>query len=265
MTAPELVRLLVQCGVREASITDHDALGAYPEALGIVPESVLRILPGIEVDAEVDGQEVHIIGLGVSTGPSGLRDHIDRVQQQRRVRIAAEIDEINRLLGPGTLERAEVMAPVRQTLMRPHLIRPLLARGHFPGPDAEARYRAAQHWLHQNVRPGARVCRPGAAEAIALIRAAGGRSFLAHPGYCVARGLVLEDVLRRLRAEHLDGVEAEYAYFKPFSPEFPDRPAQESMIGRIKEIALSLGLETSCGSDGHDPEGVRYFHSMYPG
>jgi predicted metal-dependent phosphoesterase TrpH len=153
----------------------------------------------------------------------------------------------------------------RQTLMRPHLIRPLLARGHFPGPDPETRYRAAQQWLRENVKGRTKVDRPTAAKAIAMIRAAGGKSFLAHPGYYAMRGMDIENVLERLKGAFLDGVEADYAYHKPHSPEFPDTSAQEEMVRRIKAVAARLGLALSAGSDGHDEEGVRYFHRMYPG
>src|SRR2546430_15601135 len=57
----ELVRLAVRHGVRVLAVTDHDSTEGLGEALAeaaLYPP--LEIVPGLEINCDVDGSEVHV-------------------------------------------------------------------------------------------------------------------------------------------------------------------------------------------------------------
>ena len=59
----ELVREAARRGVRVLAITDHDSTeGVTPALAEATRHPPLEIVPGIEINTEVDGAEVHVLG-----------------------------------------------------------------------------------------------------------------------------------------------------------------------------------------------------------
>jgi predicted metal-dependent phosphoesterase TrpH len=130
--------------------------------------------------------------------------------------------------------------------MRPHFIRPLVARGHF------ATYQRGREWFHANAGAGASVPKPAMAEAITMVHAAGGEAVLAHPGYYWKAGFAILEELAALRALGLDGVELDYPYASSSPELFPDGDA-ERFTTALRAAADALGLRFTRGSDAHGP------------
>jgi predicted metal-dependent phosphoesterase TrpH len=236
-------------GVTHASIADHDALGAYSWESGRVFAEARRLgvelTPGIELDAELDGLEVHLLGYGVShAGDSPLARHIGATQAARGERARKEIEIVRQLLGADSVRATDVFIEGRQTLMKPHFIHPLLDKGLFPT------YQAANAWYKQNVRSGIEVAKPPLERAIALVHSAGGWTVLAHPAYYEKGGVPVVTRLAELAALGLDGVELEYPY-EIGSPGQFTRAEREEYTARLREAATGLGLRMTRGSDGH--------------
>jgi hypothetical protein len=128
--------------------------------------------------------------------------------------------------------------------MRPHLIRPLVARGLF------ATYQEGRDWFHARGPAGVEVPKPSFGDAVGMVHAAGGRAVLAHPGYYWKSGFPVLDRLAGLRSLGLDGVELDYPY-ESCSPElFADGDAEwfrKELHGR----GDVLGLAFTRGSDAH--------------
>lgn len=250
-----LVSAVARLGITHASIADHDALGAYSWEQGRVFSEARRLgvelIPGIELDAELDGLEVHLLGYGVRhAGDSPLARHIGAAQAARGERARREIEIVRRLLGADSVREADVFVEGRQTLMKPHFIHPLLAKGLFPT------YEAANAWYKQNVRSGIEVAKPPLGEAIRLVHSAGGWAVLAHPAYYEKSGVPVVERLAELAALGLDGVELEYPY-EICSPGRFTRAEREGYVARLRETAAGLGLRMTRGSDGHTLEDLR--------
>lgn len=235
-------------GVTHLSITDHDALGAYRWREGAVFAEAQRLgvelTVGIEMDADMDGMEVHLLGFGVALDDPALGDHLERVRAARQERARREIGLVNAALGAGTITEEQIFVEGRVTLMKPHFIHPLLDRGLFPT------YEAASAWYRKNVKADVKVPKPVLAEAIALVHGAGGWTSLAHPGYYQRDGVRMAERLASLKAMGLDAVELDYPYHA-CSPHQFSVEAEAAFAQEMREAAAAAGLRSTRGSDSH--------------
>jgi len=245
-----LVAAAASRGVRVLAITDHDTLAAYRWRDGAVFDEARRLgvelTVGIELDVALGGREVHLLGLGVGLDAPALDAHLGAVRAARHERARRELALVRERLGEGALAEEDVFVPGRDTLMRPHFIRPLVARGLF------ATYQHGREWFHANARTGAPVPKPGMAEAIEMVHAAGGEAVLAHPGYYWKDGFPILEELPALRALGLDGVELDYPYASSSPELFVDGDA-ERFTAALRVAGAALSLRFTRGSDAHGP------------
>jgi hypothetical protein len=243
-----LVTRVASLGVRALAITDHDTVAAYGGGAGEVFEACRRLdvalTVGIELDVALDGREVHLLGLGLDLEAPALAAHLETARAARQERARSEIALVRERLGERALAEDDVFVPGRDSLMRPHLIRPLVARGLF------ATYQEGRQWFHANATGSPRVPKPEVAEAIRVVHAAGGRAVLAHPGYYWKDGFPILERLAGLRALGLDGVELDYPYASSSPELFADGDA-ERFTAALRAAAEPLGLSFTRGSDAH--------------
>jgi 3',5'-nucleoside bisphosphate phosphatase len=248
LTPLEVVQKAAARGVRSLAITDHDTLGAYAWEGGAVFAEAerlgLALTVGMEIDADLDGLEVHLLGLELDSGDEGLHAHIAAIREARVERALAELPIVNGLLGAGSLAEADLLVPGRETVMRPHFIRPLLARGRF------ATYREANAWFRAHVESGVAVPKPSLEEAIALVHASGGVAVLAHPAYYQRAGLPVAERLAVLRGLGLDGVELEYPYHSCSKDQF-SLDEERAFVAELRAAGEALGMRFTRGSDCH--------------
>ncbi len=235
-------------GITRLSITDHDALGAYTWREGAVFGETARLgielTVGIEMDADLDGLEVHLLGFDLDLHEPALLAHLEAVRGARFERARREIPIVNALLGEGTIKAEAIFVPGRETLMKPHFIHPLLNRGLF------STYEEANAWYREKVKAGVPVPKPPLAEAIRLIREAGGWAALAHPGYYEKAGVAMTPRLAALAALGLEGVELDYPYHA-CSPDLFDAAGEAAFIAGVRAAGEALGLRFTRGSDIH--------------
>jgi predicted metal-dependent phosphoesterase TrpH len=245
-----LVARAASHGIRALAITDHDTLEAYRWRDGAVFAAARRLgvelTVGIELDVALDGREVHLLGHGLDLDARTIGDHLEAVSRARQERARRELALVRERLGEDVLAEEDVFVPGRASLMRPHFIRPLVARGRF------ATYERGREWFHANARTGVVVPKPSIAEAIGMIHAAGGRAVLAHPGYYWKDGFPILEQLPALRALGLDGVELDYPYASSSSELFANGDA-ERFTASLRAEGEALGLLFTRGSDAHAP------------
>jgi 3',5'-nucleoside bisphosphate phosphatase len=243
-----VLQLAQERGVTHLSITDHDALGAYRWREGAVFAEArrlsLELIVGIEMDADMDGVEVHLLAFGLPLDHPELNAHLESVRKTRAERARREIDIVNALLGAGTIGEAEIFVEGRETLMKPHFIHPILEKGLFPT------YEAANAWYKKNVKAGIPVTKPALPEAIRLLRAAGGTTALAHPGYYEKAGVDMAAKLPALAAAGLQGLELDYPYHA-CSPHVFSVEEERAFVAKMRAAAEPLGLQLTRGSDCH--------------
>lgn len=254
-----LVREAARRGLGEISITDHDAVGAYSWMDGEVFEAARRngvtLRVGVELDADLEGTEVHVLGFDLRLEAGGLADHLEAVRLARFERARREIAIVNSLLGREAITEDVIFVPARVTFMKPHFIHPLLDRGLF------AAYEEANAWYRKNVRSGVIVPKPAAVDAIRLIHGAGGWAVLAHPAYYEKSGLRILDRLEALTAAGLDGVEVDYPY-RSSSPHVFSAEDEAAFGAACRASARRLGLRATRGTDCHS---VADFDRIYGG
>jgi predicted metal-dependent phosphoesterase TrpH len=243
-----LVAAAASRGVLSLAITDHDTLAAYRWRDGAVFDEArrlgVRLTVGVELDVVLGGREVHLLGLDLDLDSHALGAHLDAVRGARRERARRELALVREILGEEALAEEDVFAAGRDTVMRPHFIRPLVARGLF------ASYRHGRDWFHANIRAGIAVPKPEMEDAVAMVHAAGGEAVLAHPGYYWKDGFPILEELASLRALGLDGVELDYPYASSSPELFADGDA-ERFTGELRTAGEALSLRFTRGSDAH--------------
>jgi predicted metal-dependent phosphoesterase TrpH len=249
LTPVELLRHAAAHGVTALAITDHDTLEAYGWEGGAVfveaERLSLALTVGVEIDAVLDGMEVHLLGFGLDPRDADLVAHVRCVEEARIERAQAEIRIVNGLLGRDAIQAEDIFVPGRRTLMKPHFIRPLLRQGVFDT------YEAASAWFEQHVRGcGVDVPRPPLPDAIARVQAAGGWTALAHPGSYHKAGYPVAERLPVLRGMGLEGIELDYPY-RVRAPHRWSVEEEDAFLAELRQAAGALGMRTTRGSDCH--------------
>jgi predicted metal-dependent phosphoesterase TrpH len=228
-SAAEVAEQARAAGVSVWALTDHDSVAQLEVGAEAAARLGLRFVPGVELSAQLDSKEIHVLGHFVDAQSPALRRFEDLLAEKRRVRMGEIIQKLAALgvaLTPGEIEHFSG----GKTLGRPHVARAMLEKG-VVGSVKEA----FDHFLGDGRPAYVGRYRLSAQEAIDLVRGAGGVATLAHPGVNrIERGDLI-----RLAGWGLSGVEAYH----------PDHvPSQrEKYLG----IARELDLVTTAGSDYH--------------
>jgi predicted metal-dependent phosphoesterase TrpH len=223
----EICALAGKRRLKGLAITDHDTVAAYAQ---LTPEDTqgLTLVPGVEINTEYGGQEVHVLGYGVDLQAERFLEAITRLQEQRRIRCRQMVEKL-RQTGIN-LDWEQVQELIGDSVPgRPHVGLALL-RGGYVSSVREA----MQKYLTKG-RP-AYVPRYEIlpAQALDIIRSAGGVTVLAHPG-------LIEDaaVLAQVLDLPLDGLEVYYPLHDAATTE------------HFKQLARRSGRLITGGSDFH--------------
>ncbi len=233
-TPGQLIDLARRSGLAAVAVTDHDTLAGVAPARAAADGSGVEVVPGVEISTEYQGRELHLLAYFVRLDDAPLQAGLRRLREGRvgrfwemvaRLRacgVNLDEGELHRFAGNGVLGRR-------------HLAE-FLVRARRAGSVREA----FQRYLGDHGRAVVPKLRLLAAEAVALVRGAGGVAAWAHPAYHCNR-----DTLADLRRLGMAAVEVE----------FPgNRPARRRAL---RGWAGELGLAVSGGSDCHGPGSYR--------
>jgi predicted metal-dependent phosphoesterase TrpH len=219
-------------GLTTIAVTDHDTLAAVPGVRQAAAQPGIRVIPGLEITAVQDGQDVHVLGYFVEPGDRELEQFLDAQRADRRRRVEEIFQRLAELgLAVDTSLADEASASAGRAVGRPVVARALVEAGHARDiADAFDKYLA-------HGRP-AFVPRRGAtpAEVIAVVTRAGGLASFAHPGK-----LGLDALIDELAAAGLAALEAFH----------PDHTAKD--VAKYRRLAADFGLAVTGGSDFHGP------------
>jgi predicted metal-dependent phosphoesterase TrpH len=229
-TPEQVVELARRSGLAAIAITDHDTLAGAATARELSLRG-LQVVVGVEVTAEIDAAEVHVLGYFVDDADESLNLALTGLRAHRRERFHAMADRL-RGCGASITEDALVAADANRALGRRTLANLLCDHGHVGSVrEAFARY------LADGGPADVPKERLPFDEALRLIRGAGGAACLAHP-----RATLTFLELKALRDRGLQAVEAEY----------PTHRA--SRTRELREWAAALEMAVTGGSDCHGPE-----------
>ena len=227
----ELVRLAARHGVRVLAVTDHDSTGGLAEAMDEAKSlPPLEIVPGLEINCDVPGAEVHVLGYCRDWEAAWFQAFLGTQREERRqrvYRIAARLADLGMPIDPG-----EVFALVKEgSAGRPHVAQAMVDHGYV-----KSVREAFDRYLSMNGPANVPRKRFTPIEAVRVIRRVRGVPVLAHPGLANRDELIPE-----LVEAGLLGIEA-------FYPEH-----SSGQITAYREMCARLGLIATGGSDFHGP------------
>ena len=216
-------------GISVLGICDHDTVSGLAEAQITADRVGIRVVPGIELSAFLEGREIHLLGHFVDPEHAALRRFEDFLAEHRRTRmrrIAEKLAALGVIVHPRDVERLSG----GKSIGRPHIARAILETG------AVATIKEAFDRFLGEGRPAyVGRFRLEAADAVALVREAGGTTTVAHPG---VSGIERHD-LARLRQAGAVGLEVHHVDHAPSQRE------------KYLRIAEELDLVPTAGSDYH--------------
>ncbi len=226
----DLIQLARKHHLNTIAITDHDTTDGLREAQQAADGSPV-IVPGIELSAEENDVDVHMLGYYVQPEDSDFQAALVRFRNDRLSRGQGMVEKLAELGKSISWERVLALAN-GGSVGRPHVARAMVEAGHVESVNA-----AFDHYLRHGGPAYVSRKRMSPEEAVALIHAAGGVAVMAHPGL-VADYL---SVLERLVAAGLDGVEYNH----------PRNTA--TVRENVRAVALKHHLIMTGGSDFHRP------------
>jgi len=200
----ELVRRAGQAGLTTISITDHDTVAAVDVARQVGREIGLEVIPGVELSVSVSDMDVHLLAYFFDHTNKDLLDHLAFYRVERVRRAERIVDKLNGLNVPLKIESVFEQAGTG-TVGRPHIANAMLEEG-LTGSYHEAfvKYIGFGKPAYERKMP------VSPRSAIQMIAAAGGLTFLAHPGASIH-----EEELMMLIKEGIDGIEVIHPSHSP--------------------------------------------------
>ncbi|NWG17668.1 MAG: PHP domain-containing protein [Chloroflexi bacterium] len=218
-------------GLEAIAITDHDTTAGILEAQATASH-LLLVIPGIELSAESDKLDVHILGYFLNWQSDDFQAQLTRFRDDRLKRGQRIVEKLAALGLPVSWERVLAQAD-GGAVGRPHIARAMVEAGLVASvSEAFDRYLytgGPAYVSRERLTPEA---------AVALIHRAGGAAVLAHPAVLPDYAAMVE----RLVTAGLDGVEVVH----PLNSEI--------VRDNLRGLAARFGLVMTGGSDFHGSE-----------
>lgn len=227
-TPEKVVETALQKGLKAIAITDHDCIDGVAPAMKAARGKDLEVIPGIELSAAADDSEIHILGYFVDHKCPLLAKTLSRMRENRAKRIR---EMIKRLADKGiTVDADKVFAAVTEgTIGRMHLARAMVDQN-----IASTTKEVFDKYLGSGRPFNVRHERLDYAEAIGIIRKAGGVPVLAHPG-----NMGKDEYIQEYVKAGLMGIEVFHTEHR------------SAAIKKYGELAAEKGLIITGGSDCH--------------
>jgi len=224
----ELLDRARQAGLTAISITDHDHTGALDEATTIAAPLGIEVIPGVELSTMVGESDVHILGYFFDHHDARLQEYLALFRSERRKRAERIVRKLNGMNVPLTIDGVLRRAG-GGSVGRPHIATALVEEGLIGTyQEAFSRYIGFGKPAYEKkymISPR---------EAIAMIAAAGGLSFIAHPS-----SFMEEQVLLDIIDAGIDGIEVVHPSHSP------------ELAAHYRGIVSEYFLLASGGSDFH--------------
>ncbi|MCH9704423.1 MAG: PHP domain-containing protein [Chlamydiae bacterium] len=191
----ELIDLAIEKGLSALSITDHDTVDAYEEALPYAKSRNFSLLVGVEFSSFFRSEPIHILGYNLSLKSEALAQLVLRHKKRRKQRNDRILEKLRHLGHEIELEETG------HTIGRPHIAQALVKKGVVSSIE-EAFVRL--------LGEGKPAYSPGeiisVEETIETIHKARGKAILAHPQL-----IKRQSIFRQMLEMPFDGLEGYYA------------------------------------------------------
>lgn len=229
-----LVEAAAAAGLTTVALTDHDTTSGWDEARAAAERVGIALVRGSELSTRHAGISVHLLAYLFDPEHPGLRAEMQATLDDRLPRLQRIVQ---RLADDGyELTWEDVAAQMEEgaTPGRPHVADALVARGYAPDRSAvfhDLLYSGSPYYVPHYA--------PATADAVRLVREAGGVPVLAHP-FAATRGRTIwPDDVRSLTAAGLLGIEVHHRDHDPDG------------VTLARDLARELDLVPTGSSDYH--------------
>ena len=230
LSPTELIQLVANQGLETISITDHDSTEGLAEAYEAAKEfPYMRIIPGIEMSADIPGDEVHVLGYFLDYHDVEFQETLTELRRGRVGRAQVMVEKLVALGKPVEWERVLHFAG-DGTVGRPHIALAMVEAGYFKEPKEAFEEYLGNDGLAYYDRP-----KLNPTESVAMIRKVGGAPVLAHPTFMND----MEAGIASLKKEGLVGMEVYYAQY------------DDDTVRHLARLAREYDLIPCGGSDYH--------------
>ncbi len=230
----ELVNKAIAMGLTVLGISDHDTTAGWEEAAQTL-RGGLHLVLGSEISCLThDGISVHMLGLLFDQEHQQMQIMLEETRDGRLPRMRKMIEKMRAAGIDISMQDVEAARPEGATLGRPHLADALVNKGVISSRD-----QAFQGMLNNDSEFYVSHAAPTPAEAIAMIRSAGGVAVIAHP-FASLRGQILQaSDFQELIDAGLNGIEVDHR---------DHNPDERQML---RKLARELDLVVTGSSDYH--------------
>src|SRR5437660_8953970 len=127
-TPSELLQRAKEVGLRVLSLTDHDTSNGIAEAAKAAKDLDIEFLPGIEINTDVGGGEVHVLGYLPEFERPAFQAVLGVLRDARERRGQRMVELLNEHGMRVVWERVREIA--QGSVGRPHVAKALLEAGH---------------------------------------------------------------------------------------------------------------------------------------
>ena len=230
LTPTELIQMVVKNGLKTISVTDHDSTEGLVEAYEAAKEFPdLRIIPGIEMSADIPGDEVHVLGYFLDYHDEEFQAQLTEFRMGRVGRAQVMVAKLDSLGKPVEWERVMHFAG-DGTVGRPHIALAMVEAGYFKEPKEAFEEYLGNDGLAYYDRP-----KLAPAAGVEMIKKVGGVPVLAHPTFMND----MEAGIANLKKVGLMGMEVYYAQY------------DDDTVRHLARLAKEYDLIPCGGSDYH--------------
>ncbi len=227
--SPEaLIHLAKSLGLSGLSITDHDTIAAYKEAIPAAKAAGILLGAGVEFSCTFEKMSVHILGYDFDLNAPEITSFCSKHKERRYLRNRRILKKLAAIKFPIEETELEALENTGKVIGRPHIAELMVAKGYVKNSkEAFERYIGDGRIAYDSTESFS------VEESIAVIHAAHGKAFVAHPH------LLVGGWIHRLLDLPFDGIECYYARCQP------------DQIKRWLKVAQKKQLLVSGGSDFH--------------
>jgi predicted metal-dependent phosphoesterase TrpH len=236
-TPAEVVRTAAEKNLDAVALVDHDTTEGLEEALATGVELGVEVIPGVEFSAEYERTSIHVLCYWPDVENVEFQTELQRLRDDRFRRGELMIEKLQELGFAIDFERVRAIAG-GGNIVRPHVAQAMVEAG-----IVETEKEAFDDWIADGKPAHVAKHALDPVEAVGVIRRARGLCVLAHPGMWGDQTSVPEELIERMAAAGMVGLEVDHT---DHTPEQRDH---------YRALAERLGLIATGGSDCH---GTRY-------
>ncbi|MEA4960836.1 5'-3' exoribonuclease [bioreactor metagenome] len=187
LSPSEVVDWAFKKRLRAIGITDHDTVSGIDNAIksNSAPDK-LEIVPGIELNTELDGKEIHMLGYYIDYNNPWFLENLKRMQKARYNRAVTMIEKLNHLGININLKQVEEISK-GSSIGRPHIARAMVEKEYVNSMAG-----AFERYIGIGGPAYVERFRLTTEDGINMIKEVGGIPVLAHPGLIADRKAIVK-------------------------------------------------------------------------